>query len=307
MAFLLLPIIGITGVGHHTWPSWFLPLRNVWGICICKLATIYICIASLHIQIQQTSPVLEFQEAAIPLKVMDRAFSASRSFPMLRQARLTRHGEPAASIPAQFLRLGRTPSKSPRINEQVTRSWEAGVGGGGRLWTLLQADLSLQLTARTLHLQVFKEGGEPQRELGSREMNSWGCKDKGKGPGGCQRSSETPVGWAALPGSGRCPGPSTTGSGYLASGSSSDSASSFSPSDDSSVSSSWVASSSAPQRRKPSAACLLSPLAIAPVPAGVRATHAARARCSPSDCTLPGPARLLGFPARRAGAPQAFK
>lgn len=95
-------------------------------------------------------------------------------------------------------------------------------------------------------------------------------------------------------------GPGGSRSGYLASGSSSDSAavSSPSPSDSSSVSSSWATSSSAPHPRKPWAASPLSPLSIAPVLAGVGAAHA-----SPGVLRLTalcqGPRGCLG--SRRAG------
>lgn len=146
--------------------------------------------------------------------------------------------------------------------------------------------------------KFLKKAARPRQSAWLRGNELLGLESErkrlGVGVGGGQRPGGTPVAWTALLGR------SGTGSGYLASGSSSDSAavSSPSPSDSSSVSSSWATSSSAPHPRKPWAVSPLSPLAIAPVLAGVGAAHA-----SPGVLRLTalcqGPRGCLG--SRRAG------
>lgn len=114
---------------------------------------------------------------------MDRAFSASRSFPTLRQARLIRRGEPAASIPAQFLRLGRTPSKSPRINEQVTRSWEAGVGVGADCELCCRRTCHSSWQQEPYTFKFLRKAASPRQSLAPEKWTPEVVKRKENAPG----------------------------------------------------------------------------------------------------------------------------
>lgn len=58
---------------------------------------------------------------------MDRAFWL-QTLPQAQAGKIDPGRGARGKYSSTVLRLGRTPSKSPRINEQVTRSWEAGVG-----------------------------------------------------------------------------------------------------------------------------------------------------------------------------------